>query len=117
MKHPGLTPEQQAIVDRWEKEKQERQKCYDLLQIAMDRKDARLWHDIINKIEQITPSVCEHDRSIWSPCAACNEIERIIHPELFCHKCQELLSEDGEPVDTSKTDGMCSYCFEDSKKV
>jgi hypothetical protein len=82
-----LTEEQQAIVAKWEEERKERSKLFDELESKIKGCDpdvsVSIYEEFLSKLEAITPSRCEHDRCIMSGCMACEEIERIIHPELF----------------------------------
>lgn len=78
-----LTAEQQAIVARWEAEREARSKLIDKLAVAEKNGDDAAFKSILDEIMDLTPSHCEHGRDVISTCMACDEIERIIHPELF----------------------------------
>ena len=80
---PRLTPEQQAIVAKWETEKEARGKLIGRLEVAEKSGNDEDFKSILSEIMALTPSHCEHGRSIIGTCAGCDEIERIIHPELF----------------------------------
>lgn len=82
-----LTPEQLVIAEKWEKDREEMSRLIEQFTAATGKKDMKLWTDTMDKIVEITPSMCEHDRSLWSNCAACDEIERVLHPHLFCAEC------------------------------
>lgn len=73
-----LTTDQLAIAEKWEVERLQRQLIMEQLEEGkISPKEA------LDKINDITPSHCEHERSIMSNCSACDEIERIIRPEAF----------------------------------
>jgi hypothetical protein len=73
-----LTGQQLAIAEKWEIERLQRQSIMEQLEAGkISTKEA------LDKIDDITPSHCEHERSIMSNCSACDEIERIIRPEAF----------------------------------
>lgn len=79
-----LNPEQLAIAERWEKEREDMGKVFEKLHAAMEAKDETLWHEALAEAtEENIPSMCEHERSIWSPCAACDEIEQLLNPEFY----------------------------------
>lgn len=73
-----LNPEQKVIADKWEEERKVRQVLLDQLE------DGTItFKQFVDKIEEISPSHCEHGRHIYKVCDACEEIERIIRPDLF----------------------------------
>lgn len=80
---PRLTPEQNAIVAKWEVEREARGKIIDQIGIAEKKGDWEAIRSLMDQIIEMTPDRCEHDRSIMGTCAGCDEIERILHPELF----------------------------------
>ncbi len=101
-----LSPEQLAIVEQWEKEREERSHLYDELSVAEKAKDTAKFKEILGKLSATTSDRCPHDRSIWSSCAGCSEIERLMNPERYCSKCENELDEDEPPF----VQGMCDYC-------
>lgn len=73
-----LTPAQKVIVDKWEEERLLRQELIDQL------KDGKLTlEQLVAKMEELTPDHCEHGRHVIKHCIECENIERIIRPELF----------------------------------
>ncbi len=79
-----LTPDQLIVVERWDAEKAKRQ---ELLNQALEEDDVvRKW-ELLRAVCEVSflknPGRCEHDRSIMGSCLACEEIERILTPELF----------------------------------
>lgn len=94
-----LNPEQLAVAEKWEREKEERAAILDRMDAGeIDVREAlRLMNEQSN-------GMCEHDRSIWSPCAACDEIERLLYPEAYCKVCDEHGG--GE----LNGEGICLFC-------
>ena len=71
-----LTPEQLIVAEKWDVERKQRAKLIDQLE-----NETITTKEFYDKMMEITPDECEHGRSIWSNCIACNEIESIIRPE------------------------------------
>jgi hypothetical protein len=71
-----LTPEQLVIAEKWEDERKQREALIEQVEAG-----TITIREFFDKSEAITPYHCEHDRSIWSTCIACDEIESIIRPE------------------------------------
>lgn len=82
MKHPKLTDEQQVVFDRWERDKLRLRQTIELL-FKKSEYSPDEYKRLLNEIEADIVSQCEHERSIWKSCAACDEIEKIVYPELF----------------------------------
>lgn len=79
MTQPKLTPEQQKVYDRWMQERSERQK---ILNEFFDSPD-QCYQGLMEKLRGIDKDFCEHGRSTMGTCWSCEEIERIMFPELF----------------------------------
>lgn len=76
-----LTPEQKVIADKWAEEKAGRQRIID------DLKDGKLTlEQAMPLLEGLSPEYCEHGRHIVKSCLECEEIDRILHPELFAEE-------------------------------
>lgn len=85
-----LNPEQLAIAEKWEREHIAQGEAIEMMRVAEAANDAE---GIKNAFEAFlnasdTSGFCEHERSIWTPCMACEEIERLLNPEFY--------DEDGE---------------------
>jgi hypothetical protein len=78
-----LDAEDRVIAEKWEKERDERAVVYDQLSDAETLKDNDRFHKVLDQLTAGTPSHCEHERSIWSHCYACEEIERTLFPDMF----------------------------------
>lgn len=89
-----LGEEQLAIAEKWEKEKEERGKIFDEIATLFGNpdKEAR-FHELVEQVSQSTPDFCEHGRSIWKPCGACNEIEMALNPEFYDEEGERLPDE------------------------
>ena len=100
-----LNPEQLVIAEKWEREKEERSAILDKLDAGeINLKEA------LRLMDHQTNDMCEHDRSIWSPCGACNEIERLLYPDAYCKGCDE--HGHGE----LNNEGICPSCVEYSNE-
>lgn len=78
-----LTPEQREVWDKWEIENEQMDK---LIQQALDALavgDQTTAVSIFNKLDELVPHLCEHGRSIWVSCAACEAIERTLFPDMY----------------------------------
>lgn len=84
-----LTPEQLIIAEKWEAEREERDRLVSLMIEAEKSGDNKVFKELLKQILDTSPSMCEHGRSIASPCKACHQIEMILHPECFCKECEE----------------------------
>lgn len=85
-----LSPEELVVAEKWEREKEERGRLIELFSEAEKAGDQQKASEFLRQALD-TSDMCEHDRSIWSPCSACHNIEMKLHPELF--------DEEGEPID------------------
>jgi hypothetical protein len=85
-----LNPEQLAIAEKWELEKQERNLIVDAMMAAEKAGDKTAYDAAADKLTVFVSDVCEHDRSIWSNCFACDEIERLLHPEFYDEEGERL---------------------------
>lgn len=112
-----LGTEQLAIAEKWDKEREEQSKLIDMLGEAEKVGNHELFRTVLDKIGAMTPSMCEHDRSIWSNCASCDKIEQAIHPELFCAQCSTPFSmfENGTEETSHKVGDICPDCEFENK--
>jgi hypothetical protein len=82
-----LTPEQRAIAERWEAERQRRHEMLMSYGEALQRGDKEAATIILQEALEFTllkdRHYCEHGRAVVSTCIACEEIDRILSPELF----------------------------------
>ncbi len=81
-----LTTEQKELAEKWEQEQKVREEILN----AHDRGELT-FKEAMDKLAATVDGFCEHDRSIWSPCAACHELEMILYPDQF--------DEDGNRID------------------
>lgn len=79
-----LNPEQRKVAERWERERDERLRLLGEAKAAEARGDDETRLALWKKVCTIgAEDSCEHGRSVYSTCMACEEIERILSPELF----------------------------------
>ena len=78
-----LTPAQIVIAEKWLAEGEQYEKLFERLEIAIKNGNAKAYDTAMDELGEMTPSVCEHSRSIWEECSECDAIERIIRPQLF----------------------------------
>lgn len=83
-----LNDEQKDIVLKREEERQTRLKMYKKLGESNDIDERQ---QILDALRDLDLDRCEHDRSIWKSCAACDEIDKLMFPELF--------DENGDPIE------------------
>ncbi len=76
-----LDTEDQAVAYRWEREREERSKLYDQIEVISKKNNPEEWEELMDKLRG--PSHCEHGRSWASNCMACEEIERTLFPDMF----------------------------------
>lgn len=107
-----LSPEQQAIAEKWDKERAELDAGFQSLAKAIDAQDEEQWKDALKNLTEKTPSMCEHERSVWSNCAGCDEIDQALHPELFCAQCNVPFSmcDDGTEDKPHNEGDICPDC-------
>lgn len=105
-----LNPEQLTIAEKWEREREERNVLIDKLEESEKTGDRKRFMEILDEMTEIgNPDFCEHERSIWKPCAACEEIERLLYPEFYCKLCEESVENDFGERQVLE-DGICPDC-------
>lgn len=78
-----LDEEDQAVARKWREERIARRKLIDKLG-DVPKHDKEGYAKVLEEIASSSAkSYCEHERSIWKPCAACDHIERTLYPEMF----------------------------------
>jgi hypothetical protein len=90
-----LDDKQQAIVMK----RQEESAARSIVIAKLFDADPEVHEHAFNTLRDMTPDMCEHDRSIWSPCMACAEIDHLMYPEVFNEfgeKIEEVGYEDEE---------------------
>lgn len=94
-----LNPEQLLIAEKWEKEREDMGQVFEKLGLAMKNHDENLWKEALEE-SNINPisSRCDHDRSIWSTCSACDEIEHLLNPEFYDENGDRLEDEEIEKI-------------------
>ncbi len=94
----ALGEDQLAIAEKWEREREERGRHLDAMVEADKNKDAEAYTKAFEAFlaadEGAQTGRCEHDRSIWTPCGGCEEIEQALNPEFYDENGDRL--EDGE---------------------
>lgn len=86
-----LGKEQYEIAEKWDREKKERDPLFqEMIEISGQPEKFERFQELLKQLSE-TPTHCEHERSIWSRCAGCDEIEQALNPEFF--------DEDGERLD------------------
>jgi hypothetical protein len=78
-----LTPEQIVIAEKWMEEDEKIRTIYDKLFIAIEDNNEDDFHSLIEEISNTVPHICEHGKSIYDSCTACDAIEKVIRPELY----------------------------------
>lgn len=78
-----LTPEQKELAEKWERERDELSALIDALEVADAAGNLEDHNRIFKQILDSGSDFCEHNRSIWSPCSACHELEMILYPDMF----------------------------------
>lgn len=103
-----LNPEQLAIAEGWERESAERGVWIDRMEAASEAKDWPAYREALNGFLSVgkDKTHCQHERSLMSTCIACEEISRLLNPQLFCSKCEEAFDED----ELNLVKGICDYC-------
>jgi hypothetical protein len=104
-----LTPQELVIAEKWDKEKDERDIIFDEIQAAIKANDLESFSLAVNKLSDMQPSQCEHDRHVMCGCMDCDDLERKLYPEHFekCRGCDELVLKD------ELENGRCMDCGED----
>lgn len=78
-----LTTEQLVIAEKWEAEHTKQIDLVHQLQLASDADDETECNRIMDLMRDNCPDVCEHGHSIWDTCMGCDDIEKILYPDLF----------------------------------
>ena len=107
-----LKPEQKITVDRWDDERKAYDEIFNKLIAADKTKDQVDWEavKIEMKNKEFQAIMCEHGRHWSSNCANCNEIEKILRPELYCktEDCPYPIEEEEREKGAEYCD-MCRY--------
>lgn len=72
--YANLTAEQKITADRWDAEKEAREK---IISEAENDDSHSAWKKALNKMTELVPKYCEHDRYYLGTCHSCDEIARI----------------------------------------
>lgn len=72
-----LTPEQLAIVQRWDAKRSVYERIFE--QIGREG----FSQSAVDEFNTVVQYECEHDRGLWEDCLACDAIELILNPELY----------------------------------
>lgn len=78
-----LSDNQKITADRWDREKVDRDLYLSIYLKSLETNDKLLEKESLDLLSKSDVAFCEHDRSIFSTCIACSEIEKILLPELF----------------------------------
>jgi hypothetical protein len=90
-----LTPEELIIAEKWEREKEELANAYKMLSNLIKEPGNDAAYDFYSeKIAGITPSICEHGKSVFLKCEACNDLSIKLYPERYikCDSCGNLIN-------------------------
>ncbi len=85
-----LTPEQQVVADRWQRNQEECKRIWDEAMARAERGEDVDWSQAALDLDKVIPTFCEHGHVYTSSCLACDEIEKILFPDNFS---QEELDE------------------------
>ena len=78
-----LGKEQYEIAEKWDREKEERDPLFqEMIEISGQPEKFERFQELLKQLSE-TPTHCEHERSIWSSCAGCEEIEQALNPEFY----------------------------------
>lgn len=93
-----LGEDQLAIAEKWEREKEERTPLFEEIAdlFGKPEHEAR-FHELVEKLSD-TPTHCEHERSIWSHCSGCEEIEHALNPEFYDENGDRLSDEEIDDI-------------------
>lgn len=75
-----LTPQQLLIAQKWDKENAEYTQLMEQLSSIEDEDQTEV---IVKQLINLTPEICEHNRSVEISCEECDEIEMVLYPDLF----------------------------------
>ncbi len=76
-----LSPKDQLILQAREVKRKKTAQLID--QARKDPTNSELQHRVFDHILDMQEDYCEHDRSTWSTCIACGELDHAMFPELF----------------------------------
>lgn len=76
-----LTEEQRKVYDAWTEEQQKSNIIIEQALEALGRADSAAAQEHFKKLDDLIPSICEHGKSIWVECQACEDIQRTLYPE------------------------------------
>lgn len=81
-----ITEEKLAKLDSSQKEivlkrEEKRKERFKLIEKVGD--DVEVNQQVFNALLNMDRDFCEHDKSIWLSCASCEEIDKLLFPELF----------------------------------
>ena len=78
-----LTPEQLVIAEKWDAEHTATLALVKLLQAACNNNDETECNRVMALMGDNISDFCEHGRAVWNSCIACDEIEKVLYPDLF----------------------------------
>ncbi len=78
-----LSSEQLEVAKQWESDRSKRLACLDRMEAAEKLGDTEARDQAYKEYRANDPTRCAHDRSMWSNCGACLEIQKILFPENF----------------------------------
>jgi hypothetical protein len=94
-----LNSDQLAIAERWDREAEQNAKAIEKLDKAIHNSDNLLYKEALEDLNSmLNITHCEHERSIWSTCSACNEIEHLLNPEFYDKNGDRLSEEEIEAI-------------------
>lgn len=102
-----LNPEQLKIAESWERAKEERDRLMPLLLKAQEENNHEDFRRIAGQMANTEPDMCAHGRSIYGSCMSCEEIDRLLNPELFCSRCEQ------RDFNDDLVNGVCVSCLEE----
>lgn len=105
-----LNDEQKKTADRWDREREQHEKVFTKLDQAMKEQNEALYREALDDLGKTADDayMCEHERHWSSHCAACDEVEKILRPELYCH--DEDCGYQLEPEEVEAGETLCEYC-------
>lgn len=95
-----LGEEQLEIAEKWESEKDERDIHIKAMIAASEKNDWEGYRAALDNCIAVDKNHgrCEHGRSIWTPCAGCEDIEMALSPEFFDENGDRLEDEQIERI-------------------
>lgn len=75
-----LNPDQLRTVEQWERERLEREPFFEKLVAAKTSEDIQAAAAELSSVTS-KHNRCPHDRSVWSSCGACEDLEEILAEE------------------------------------